>query len=398
VDGKPHLAHYGLADGLPSLDVYMLGADHDGNVWAGGAYGLTEFFRNGHTLRYTRADGLIWNDLSERSFFAEEDGTLLFGTSGGLARYNPISADERVELPPRVVITSAQLGARDRIRERNPEAPRSDNTFQVDFAALTYRDPENVRCSYRLAGLETEPDETSGREARYPALPPGNYRFTVACRSARGTLSFPAEFSFTVIPAWWQRWYSRGSYSSRLFALYCLVSYRTRSCRANASGSNKPSPTQQKPSRKPTKLSKCLSRIPSPGRATAAFSRPPSSDTAKPRLLLPSRTAAQSRHHFLPHRRRSLQRNQRSLRPRCRRSDARRIDRPHQLRDSLFRRLGPLGRRRIPGRLSFLRTQGSCYARFARPISGCLRTFQDQRREPFSPHTVSVAGPPSTER
>ncbi|HEY2547838.1 MAG TPA: diguanylate cyclase [Candidatus Acidoferrum sp.] len=229
VDGKPQVTHFGLADGLPSLDVYMLGADHEGNVWAGGAYGLTEFFRNGHTLRYTRADGLIWNDLSERGFFAEEDGTLLFGTSGGLARYDPISADERLELPPSVVITSAQLGARERVAERNPQAPRSDNTFRVDFAALTYRDPENVRCSYRLAGLESDTNETSEREARYPALPPGDYTFTVSCRSARGTLSFPAQFSFTVIPAWWQQWYSRGFFALLgLFALYLLVSYRTR--------------------------------------------------------------------------------------------------------------------------------------------------------------------------
>ena len=229
VDGKPQFKHYGLADGLPSLDVYMLGADHEGNIWAGGAFGLTEFSRNGHTLRFTQADGLIWNDLSEQGFFAEKDGTLLFGTSGGLARYNPISADEQVELPPRVVITSAHLGSLDRIGERNPAAPRSDNTFRVQFAALTYRDPENVRCSYRLAGLESEPNETSGREARYPALPPGDYSFSVSCRSARGTLSFPAEFSFTVIPAWWQRWYSRGVVILLgLFALYSLVNYRTR--------------------------------------------------------------------------------------------------------------------------------------------------------------------------
>lgn len=229
VNGNPLLTHFGLAYGLPSLDVYMLGADHEGNVWAGGAFGLTEFFRNGHTLRYTRADGLIWNDLSERGFFAEDDGTLLFGTSGGLARYNPISADERVELPPRVVITSAQLGSRDRLRERNPEALRSDNNFRVTFAALTYRDPENVRCTYRLGGLESEPNETTGREARYPALPPGNYNFAVACRSARGTLSFPADFSFVVVPAWWQRWYTRGfAIVLGFFALYFLVNYRTR--------------------------------------------------------------------------------------------------------------------------------------------------------------------------
>jgi len=229
IDGKPQVTNYGMADGLPSLDVYMLGADHEGNIWAGGAFGLTEFSRNGRTLRFTQADGLIWNDLSEQGFFAEEDGTLLFGTSGGLARYNPISADEQVELPPRVVITSAHLGSRDRVSERSPAAPRSDNTFLVQFAALTYRDPENVRCSYRLAGLESEPNETSGREARYPALPPGDYTFSVSCRSARGTLSFPAQFSFTVIPAWWQRWYSRGVVVLLgLFALYSLVNYRTR--------------------------------------------------------------------------------------------------------------------------------------------------------------------------
>lgn len=229
VDGKPQVTHYGLADGLPSLDVYMLGVDHESNIWAGGPFGLTEFFRSGRTLRYTQADGLIWNDLSDRGFLAEEDGTLLFGTSGGLARYNPISADERVELPPKVVITSAHLGSGERVRERNPEAPRSDNTFRVEFAALTYRDPENVRCSYRLAGLESEPNETSEREARYPALPPGSYSFTVSCRSARGTLSFPAEFSFAVIPAWWQRWYTRGfAFLLGVLAIYALVIYRTR--------------------------------------------------------------------------------------------------------------------------------------------------------------------------
>jgi diguanylate cyclase (GGDEF)-like protein len=229
VNGKPQITHYGLAEGLPSLDVYMLGVDHQGNVWSGSAFGLTEFFRTGRTLRFTRADGLIWNDLSEEGFFAEQDGTLLFGTSGGLARYNPVSADEGVELPPRVVITSAELGSRERLGERHPQAPRSENNFRVDFAALTYRDPENVRCSYRLAGLESDFNETTGREARYPALPPGNYTFTVSCRSARGTLSFPAGFSFTVIPAWWQRWYSRGfAILLGLFALYSLVNYRTR--------------------------------------------------------------------------------------------------------------------------------------------------------------------------
>lgn len=229
VDGQPQLTHVGMAEGLPSLDVYMLGADHEGNVWCGGAFGLTKFLRNGHSLRFTRADGLIWNDLSERGFFAEEDGTLLFGTSGGLARYNPLAAEGTVEPPPRVVITSALLGSRERLAEHGPAAPRSDNTFRIQFAALTYREPENVRCSYRLSGLETETNETPGREARYPALPPGTYNFIVSCRSARGTLSLPAQFSFTILPAWWQQWYTRTfGVLLGLIGVYGLVSYRTR--------------------------------------------------------------------------------------------------------------------------------------------------------------------------
>ena len=64
VDGStPHSLRVG--EGLPSLAVYMLGADHEGNVRPAAPFGLTEFFRNGHILRFTRADGLIWNDLSE---------------------------------------------------------------------------------------------------------------------------------------------------------------------------------------------------------------------------------------------------------------------------------------------------------------------------------------------
>jgi diguanylate cyclase (GGDEF)-like protein len=51
----------------------------------------------------------------------------------------------------------------------------------------------------------------------------------VSCRSARGTLSFPAEFSFSVIPAWWQRWYTRGfGVLLGIFAIYALVNHRTR--------------------------------------------------------------------------------------------------------------------------------------------------------------------------
>ena len=229
VDGKAQLSHFGIAQGLPGLEIYMLGADHQGNVWAGGSRGLTEFVHNGNALRFTRSDGLIWNDLSAGGFHEEEDGTLLFGTSGGLARFNPFVAEDTHDVAPTVVITAAQLGPKNRVGEIAPEVSHNDNTFTVEFAALTFRDPENVRCGYRLNGLEKEIIDTTSREVRYPALPPGHYQFDVTCRSARGTASTPAHFAFVVEPAWWQEWYTRiGALLLGMFALIKVIRNRTK--------------------------------------------------------------------------------------------------------------------------------------------------------------------------
>ena len=229
VNGKAQVTHFGIAQGLPGLEIYMLGADHEGNVWAGGEHGLTEFVHNGAALRFTRSDGLIWNDLSAGGFFEEEDGTLLFGTSGGLARFNPFVAEDNRDLPPNVVITAAHLGSKNRLSEANPKASHEDNTFSVEFAALTFRDPENVRCGYRLEGLETDVNETVSRDVRYPALPPGHYRFDVTCRSSRGTASVPVHFAFIVEPAWWEEWYTRaGGIFLGLVALIWVVRNRTK--------------------------------------------------------------------------------------------------------------------------------------------------------------------------
>src|SRR5258708_16299846 len=45
---------------------------------------------------------------------------------------------------------------------------------------------------------------------RYPALPPGDYRFEVLARTAEGVWSAaPAAVSFRILPPWWATWWSR---------------------------------------------------------------------------------------------------------------------------------------------------------------------------------------------
>lgn len=208
--GRPEVQHFAAAQGLPSDEVYMLGLDRAGNAWAGGNKGVAEIMSNGSIRHYQRSDGLLWDDLSEGGFYAESDGTILLGTSGGLARFDPKAEASLPPSAPRVVITSAQLGGHELLTDARPRATYDDNTLYAEFAVLSYRQSAGVRCSYRLDGLEHSSTETGVREVRYPALSPARYDLQISCQSASGLASEPAHFAFQVLPAWWQQWWARG--------------------------------------------------------------------------------------------------------------------------------------------------------------------------------------------
>jgi diguanylate cyclase (GGDEF)-like protein len=88
-----------------------------------------------------------------------------------------------------------------------------------------------VRFRFRLVGLEEGWTETEANEARFPALPAGAYRLEVVAVSglATGRLRSPrpATFSFTVPPAWWERWWARAA-GLLLLALGIALAVRLR--------------------------------------------------------------------------------------------------------------------------------------------------------------------------
>jgi diguanylate cyclase (GGDEF)-like protein len=227
---KATVEHFSQQDGLLANEVFMLGRDSAGRIWSGGAQGLTRIALGHDTRRYRHDDGLIWDDQSEGGFYAEQDGTILFGTSGGLARYDPHA--EKAFAPPAfdVVITSAQLGGQEHLGDGNPEGTHKENTLRAQFSVLSYRDPTALRCRSRLAGLESEFTETPAREVRYASLAPGRYTLEISCETESGIKSLPASFSFRVLPAWWQTWWSRSlGVVFFAFMLYGMLRFRTYS-------------------------------------------------------------------------------------------------------------------------------------------------------------------------
>ena len=228
-NGKLSVRHFRVQQGLRSNSVYLLGRDYQGRVWSGGDRGIDLLSDEGVIAHFDHATGLLWDDVSEGYTWNDPDGSVLVGTSRGLSRYSP-GGTIATRNPPSVVLTSAELGGMQYLNQSGVEVPHDSNTFVADFAVMTFHNPESISCQYRLEGLEKELLETSQREVRYPALPPGHYRFAVRCGSAAaGWSAAPASYSFSVSPPWWARWWARlGALVLLALAVRAVVIYRIR--------------------------------------------------------------------------------------------------------------------------------------------------------------------------
>lgn len=205
-----------------------LGMDARHNVWIEMEQGAGMVSPGGILRTFTQSDGLLWNDINCDTLWQESDGSILIGTSKGLARYDP--RQESQKLPqPTVVLTSAVFGRTDRLEEPSAQVEYRDRTFQAQFATPTFRDPDRVSCRYRLRGLEQEFTQTTLREVRYSSLPPGNYALEVRCGSAELGWSGLVSYPFAIRPPWWQTWWAE-LVGVGLLALPIggVIQYRTR--------------------------------------------------------------------------------------------------------------------------------------------------------------------------
>ncbi len=202
-DGKLVIQHFTHQNGLHSDLAVFLGADRRGWVWVGTDQGVDVF--DGRSWRhYGQAEGLIWDNCNTSGFFADSDGSVWIATSRGLSHLlSP--GQPSAAAPPTVVLTRARLGNRQPDLSQDLAVPYRERSLEVAFAAPAFLNEHEVQFRYRLAGLESDWLETMQRQARYPSLPAGTYRFEVAARNAQGTWSAaPAVYSFRVLPPWWR--------------------------------------------------------------------------------------------------------------------------------------------------------------------------------------------------
>ncbi len=139
--------------------------------------------------------------------------------------------------PPTTVIEALRNGN----RLHAPSAATLDldqgsRDIQIDFTALSFRDPNSLRFRYRLTGYDADwIDAGARRSAFYTNLPPHTYRFEVQASLPDSVYGeSQASVDFTLAPHWYERTSVRILLALlAVFMIALLVSIRLRGYRAS---------------------------------------------------------------------------------------------------------------------------------------------------------------------
>ncbi|GAB5535134.1 MAG: hypothetical protein Rubg2KO_13830 [Rubricoccaceae bacterium] len=229
------LQHLTTADGLPGTVVYSIQPDVQGRLWLGTSRGLARVEpATGEVTAYDLSDGIGMMEFNRSARLRTRDGRIWLGGSDGVLEFDPeaIRAEGRV---PTVALVGIEVASRDSTRLVEPrELDRLvlsplERTLTVTFSALTYSDPTAMRYTYRLEGLDADwVDAGTQRQARYTALPPGDYTLRVRASTPDGVESEQeAVLSVRVAPRMWETVWFRGLVLVGLVGLG-VVAYRVR--------------------------------------------------------------------------------------------------------------------------------------------------------------------------
>lgn len=227
--GSNKLQNFTIADGLISNNVIDIKEDFSGNLWLSTDKGLMCFNTDHRQIRsFDIHDGLPANEFNHSSSFRLGDGTLFFGSYGGLVSFSPeeMQFNERT---PRMVFTELKLfnkivGAGDGTGLLARDISLTDtvifshdqNVFTVGFAALSFIKTAKNRYQYKLDGFEVGWNDTKIPLATYTNLAPGHYTLLVKGSNNDGVWNeVPSRLHIIVRPPVWA--------TAWAFVLYAIV-------------------------------------------------------------------------------------------------------------------------------------------------------------------------------
>ncbi len=208
-------------DGLFDDTAWAIVDDRLGHLWVSCARGVyrmaladLDAFFDGRMARLSYRlfgveDGLksaVFEGGNGDAGIRASDGRLWFATMRGAAVVDPRQVAEPPSVAARIEEVRVDGRAVDGTRSLDLAAGR--HRIEIDFTALHLRAPKRLRFRYRLGGVDGDWIAAGDRRsAEYPAVPPGERRFSVEASLDGRSWGAAAELPLTIAPYWWQRWW-----------------------------------------------------------------------------------------------------------------------------------------------------------------------------------------------
>lgn len=217
-DGK--FTRFTAKDGLYDNLAFQILEDAGGNLWMSGNKGIyrsniaeLEDFAAGRRLSinsfsYGSADGMLSRECNgaNPAGIRASDGRLWFPTIKGVVVINPNKLDER-----QPVVALEQVSVDNKILPAGAavEMQPAQENLEIQFTALSWSRPQQIRFKYRLVGLDEDWVESGTRRTAYFAhLPPGEYIFKVIADNGEGIWNTEGQsLRIVVLPPFYRTWW-----------------------------------------------------------------------------------------------------------------------------------------------------------------------------------------------
>ena len=178
--------------------------DRRGWLWVGTDIGV--YVWNGQRwVHCTQEDGLLSDDTDMGAVLPDVDGSMWFGTVGGISHL--LDPQKLFQVPrPEISVrdvrlngTELQAGGHPQLDFRNPE-------LSISLFSTDYTRPRAIVFRYKLRGLIDNWQTSVSGNLHFSGLPPGEYVLSIQAMDTRlHAVSAPINYAFTVLPPWYRR-------------------------------------------------------------------------------------------------------------------------------------------------------------------------------------------------
>ncbi|WP_333819419.1 ligand-binding sensor domain-containing protein [Ohtaekwangia sp.] len=224
---KKSFTNYTVNEGLPGNLVYGILEDRHGFLWLSTTKGIARFdpkrkiFRN-----YDESDGLQSNEFTENAFFQNKDGVMMFGGINGITWFHPDFVPDNTIVPevaithmkvfdkPLSEVETFDMNELDQrlINQEEITLTSEQRSMSFEFVALHFVNPKKNRYAYMLEGFDHDwiYRNANVRFANYTNLEPGTYYFKVKASNSDGIWNpHPVRLRITIKPPFHATWWFR---------------------------------------------------------------------------------------------------------------------------------------------------------------------------------------------